>query len=73
MHEALIVFIVIGLPIICVTLIVVTVSKGKKHGKGATADDQQLIEEVYHGLKDLRRRIENLETIVDEQDNRRRQ
>ena len=73
MHEALIVFIVIGLPILCVTLIVVTVSKGKKHGKGATADDQQLIEEVYHGLKDLRRRIENLETIVDEQDNRRRQ
>ncbi len=73
MHEALIVFIVIGLPILCVTLIVVTVSKGKKHGKGSTADDQQLIEEVYHGLKDLRRRIENLETIVDEQDNRRRQ
>jgi len=63
----LIVFIVIGLPVICGTLLVMNKSSKKAGGKkdDAVKDDEALIiDEIYWGLKDLNRRIENLEAIV---------
>ena len=71
MNEAVIVFIVIGLPVICLTVIFLarmrikqTNEKRTKH----TQDDEQIIEEIYHGLRDLHRRVENLETIMKHDD-----
>lgn len=44
----------------------------KKHGKDrdtySSSADQQMLEEVYHGLADLGKRIENLEIILDDKD-----
>jgi len=63
----LIVFIVIGLPVICGTLLAMN-KNSKKAGRekdDAVKDDEALIiDEIYWGLKDLNRRIENLEAIV---------
>lgn len=77
MHEAVpIVFIVIGLPIICVTLISLAKHRSRsadKRQSDGTDDEAKIIDEVFWGLKDLNRRIENLETIISkERDGRSR-
>ncbi len=68
MHEAVpIVFIVIGLPVICITLIILLRLKrvDELKRKNTLKDDElEIIEEVYQGLKDLSRRIDNLETLM---------
>ncbi len=68
MHEAVpIVFIVIGLPVICVTLISLAKQRSRnavKRQSEGTDDEAKIIDEVFWGLKDLNRRIENLETII---------
>ena len=77
MHEAVpIVFIVIGLPVICVTLIILMRMRraDELKRKNTLKDDElEIIEEVYQGLKDLSRRIDNLETLMnrDRYENRR--
>ncbi|MCF7953753.1 MAG: hypothetical protein K9K78_06725 [Spirochaetales bacterium] len=63
----MIVFIVIGLPVICGTLLAMNKSSRKSKGKkDDTVKDEeaQIIDEIYWGLKDLNHRIENLEAIV---------
>jgi len=79
MHEAVpIVFIVIGLPVICVTLIVLLRmrrTEERKRSRRDVSDELELLEELHAGLKQLRRRVENLETILgksEEQDRRER-
>ncbi len=80
MHEAVpIVFIVIGLPVICVTLIVLLrmrrADEQKRAHRGVRDEELEVLEEVYEGLKQLRRRVENLETILgrrDDEERRRR-
>lgn len=75
MHEAVpIVFIVIGLPVICVTLIILYKMRQKherQKGASSTEDELETIEALYQGLKDLNRRIENLEILIsDKQGNK---
>ncbi len=68
MHEtALIVFVVIGIPVICVTLIIISRMwmKGENRKKDSMKDQEaQIIDDIYWGIKDLNQRIENLETIL---------
>ncbi len=77
MHEAVpIVFIVIGLPVICITLIVLLRIKRTDELKRKSTlkeDELEIIEEVYQGLRGLSRRIDNLETLMySDRDNDRR-
>lgn len=63
----LIVFIVIGLPSICLTIIFLTkmiLKQGKETKKQNKDEDTQVIEHIYYGLKDLHKRVDNLETIL---------
>lgn len=64
----LIVFIVIGIPIICVTLIVLAkILKGNNSG-GSTAashaDDLKILTDLNRNLSRMEERIEALETII---------
>ncbi|MGM0431181.1 MAG: phage-shock protein [Spirochaetota bacterium] len=71
MDGALIVFIVIGLPVICLTILFlakIIIRQGNEKKKNNQNEDEAVIEEIYHGLRDLRRRVENLETILHSQD-----
>ena len=74
MHEAVpIVFIVIGLPVICITIIALSKHKQKddaRRSREGLDRETEIIEEIYLGLKKLNRRIENLETILAEKRNR---
>jgi hypothetical protein len=66
----LIVFIVIGLPVICLTVIFLArmlLKQGNEKKKRTQDDDAVIIEEIYHGLRDLHRRVENLEIILHNQ------
>lgn len=63
----LIVFIVIGLPVICLTILFLTkmiIKQGNENKRKHKDEDEVVIEEIYHGLKDLHQRVENLETIL---------
>ncbi|MCF7940876.1 MAG: hypothetical protein K9M84_04640 [Spirochaetia bacterium] len=71
----IIVFIVIGLPVICLTIIFLAkmiMKQGNENRKKHQDDDAVVIEEIYYGLKDLHRRIENLETILHNQNREQR-
>ena len=72
MHDP--VFLSVGLPILCVTAIILVsiLKKGERRDRkrerrnrsGSLSDDDALqMEELYYELKDLNKRIENLETI----------
>lgn len=74
-----ILFIVIGIPILSNTII--TLIHGPKETRkdrkfksnndnSTTRDDSKMLEEIYHGLSDLGKRIKNLETILDAQEDR---
>ncbi|MCC5833476.1 MAG: hypothetical protein JJU20_01970 [Opitutales bacterium] len=63
----LIVFIVIGIPIICVTLIVLAkILKGSGSGSNASgnAEDLKILTELNRNLNRMEERIEALETII---------
>ncbi len=75
MHDP--VFLSVGLPILCVTAIILVsiLKKGERRDRkrerrnrsGSLSDDDALqMEELYYELKDLNKRIENLETIIKE-------
>lgn len=62
-----IVFIVVGLPVMAFTLI--TLAKILKGTTGSSethpaGDDAELIQQIYHGLNRMEKRIEALETII---------
>lgn len=70
MNETLIVFIVIGLPVVCLTVLFLTkmiIVQGNRKKETNRDGDEAIIEEIYHGLRDLRSRVENLETILHNQ------
>jgi phage shock protein B len=63
-----IVFIVIGIPVICGSLIAIAKilkgSGGKARGGKTEAEEAMLIQELHRGLTRLEERIESLETII---------
>ncbi|MBI9097958.1 MAG: hypothetical protein JEY91_05750 [Spirochaetaceae bacterium] len=60
------VFMCIGLPIICITLV-----KLKKHdSKKSSQGKQEILDEMYYAVKDMKKRISNLETILYDREKR---
>jgi len=59
-----IVFIVIGIPVICGTVLALV--KMGKSKKGAQLDEEEarIMQELHKGLSKLEKRIESLETII---------
>ncbi len=67
----LIVFIVIGLPSICLTILFLTkmiLKQGKETKKQYKDDDTEIIDHIYYGMKDIHKRVDNLETILRSKD-----
>lgn len=71
-NEVMVLLISVGIPVVCVTLIVLESIKRrdqrkrmKMQGTKPIRNDREseIIEEIYQGLKSLRARIENLETL----------
>lgn len=62
-----IVFICVGLPIICGTIIAIN----KQDSKKAKLGNQDALNEMYYAIKDMKKRISNLETILYEREQRR--
>ncbi|NQT60984.1 MAG: hypothetical protein HQ557_18605 [Bacteroidetes bacterium] len=71
-NEVMVLLISVGIPVVCGTLIVLESIKRrdrrkrmKMQGTKPIHNDREaeIIEEVYQGLKSLRARIENLETL----------
>jgi phage shock protein B len=64
--EILIVLIVIGLPIICGTIIllVLLARRGGRSKEKIHVNEARLIQELHQGLNRLENRIESLETIL---------
>lgn len=62
----IIVFICVGLPVICGTIIAINKQDAKKAKKG----DQEALDELYYAVKDMKKRISNLETILYEKERR---
>jgi len=63
----LLAFIVVGIPVICLTAITLTKLKRGRRGKGGSgldAEEARLVQELHQGLSRLEKRIESLETIV---------
>ncbi len=51
--------------LICGTVLIIVRTRGNRDGHGATnSDEAQLIQEIYQGLEKLEKRIESLETIL---------
>jgi len=58
---------VFGLPILfvlAVGFVIVMVIRAGKKSSSTTQDEAQLIQEIHHGLKEMDRRVEVLETIL---------
>ncbi len=72
--DVMVVLIAVGVPVVCGTLIVLESIKRRDRRKrmkmqGTTVRndrESEIIEDVYQGLKSLRTRIENLETLYQE-------
>ena len=62
----IIVFICVGLPIICGTIISINKADSKKSKQG----DQQTMDELYYSIKEMKKRISNLETILYDREKR---
>lgn len=70
-----ILFILVGIPVICNTIVKIArppgdkrSKKGKSSGSSVNEQDREVLEEIFYGLKDLNKRIENLETILYEKE-----
>ncbi|WP_309382235.1 hypothetical protein [Cerasicoccus frondis] len=58
-------FIVIGIPVICGTIIaIVAILQGKSGDEEFSTDETKLLQEIHQGLSKLEQRIDALETIV---------
>jgi phage shock protein B len=65
----LILFIVVGLPVTCLTWIVkMRVDGSPRRNKKVDADETKIIQEIYRGLNKMEDRIDTLETILLEQE-----
>ena len=64
--------IVVGIPVVCNTLIKLIHGPRNRKWENRTektnvnSRDSELLEEIYLGLKDLGKRVDNLETILDD-------
>ncbi len=54
-----------GLALLCFTVIYAL--RGGRQNRTTTAEETQLIQELYHGLSEMERRVESLETLLLEQ------
>lgn len=68
MNETIVILLItIGIPVGCVTLIVLKAMENRRERK-MRRDQENLSEselrEIYYGLRDINRRIDNLETIL---------
>lgn len=73
-----ILFITVGIPVICGTVVKLVHGpkelRKKKWKKMSEEEqerslkDREMLEEIYYGLSDLGKRVNNLETILDEGD-----
>jgi len=70
----IIIFIIFGIPSLCVTLLVLySMKRGCKKGNSQSeAEETKLIQEMYSDLTDLDERIETLETILIERERQRK-
>jgi phage shock protein B len=68
------IFIIFGLPTLCVTFLVLySMRRGKgKKRSSEEAEETKLIQEMYSDLTDLEERIETLETILIERERQRK-
>jgi len=62
----IIVFICVGLPVICGTIISINKADSKKSKQG----NQQAMDELYYSIKEMKKRISNLETILYDREKR---
>lgn len=74
----IIVFIVIGLPILSVTLIILakimkgnSASGSKSDRKRSDREEAEIVQELHHNLTRLEKRIESLETIILDRENQK--
>ncbi len=64
--------IVVGIPVVCGTLVkIIHGPKELRRGKNRQSNqrsekDQETLQEIFHGLQDLGKRIQNIETITSE-------
>ena len=72
--SVLIVFIVVGLPILGVTLIklakIIRGDAGSRGRSGTGAEETEMLQEINRTLSNLEKRIDSLETIVLDKDSR---
>lgn len=69
--------IVVGIPVVCSTLVkLIHGPRDKRRARRHKMDqderqrndrDSELLEDIFNGLKDLGKRVNNLETILDDQ------
>lgn len=66
--EALIVFLVFGLPLLCLTAIILVpvylVVRPGRGGGALNADETRVIQEIHDGLVRMEQRVEALETVL---------
>ncbi|MDP0501598.1 MAG: envelope stress response membrane protein PspB [Verrucomicrobiota bacterium JB022] len=60
----IVVFIVIGLPVICFTLVMLAKMNRRDGRSSATSEEAALLQEMHDSLNRLEKRIEALETIT---------
>ena len=57
-----------GVTIVCWTIVRLVTGGGR--GNAASAEETQLMQELYHGLSKMEQRVEALETLLLERDHR---
>jgi phage shock protein B len=69
----LVVFIVFG-SVVCVFAIlgwvIVRLTKGKHSSQSSNAEESQMMQEIFHGLSRMEKRVETLETLLMEREAR---
>jgi len=74
MNETIIILLItIGIPVVSVTLIILKAMENRKERKIIKDKDNLSdteLRDIYYGLQDINRRIENLETILYNQNSR---
>ncbi|KAF0094593.1 MAG: hypothetical protein E1N59_1898 [Puniceicoccaceae bacterium 5H] len=66
----LIVFIVVGLPVICGTLLSIAKMNRRDAKESASSEEAAILQEMHDSLNRLERRIEALETITTDRESR---
>jgi len=70
MIELLLVLIIVGIPLVAVIVGIVVLAmivlkgESKRQGKKVQADETRMMQEIHHGLSQMEKRVETLETIL---------